>query len=88
MMPKNETSLEEIGKYMGIRIDSSTTVGSSDAPSFIRYLLRLANGIRTFTPVASEIGMLASGYPGKRFSDEQKIEYLKKLERAGINLFP
>ena len=87
-MPKEPTSLQDVEKYSNIKIDGAMTVGSCDAPSFVRYLLKLSNGMKTFSPVVAEIGMLASGYPGKNMDVEQKITYLRKLEQAGVNLFP
>jgi hypothetical protein len=87
-MNNEEMSMESSKKFLDIKIDNLNTVGSADAPSFIRYLLKLSNGMSTYNSVSAEIGMLASGYPGKNMANEQKIDYLKKLERAGVNLFP
>jgi hypothetical protein len=75
---------EEIERYLAVKIDSTITVKDADAPSFVRWLLRLANGLTSFNSTVSEIGMMARGYPGKKMDDMAKIMWMKKLEAIGV----
>lgn len=77
---------EETERYMNIKIDATTTVRDAGGVQFITYLLGKVNGMSAMDSRVVEINALAGGYPGTHLTDENKIQWLQKLEAIGIKL--
>jgi hypothetical protein len=81
-------SSEQIDRYLAIQIDSTMTVKGAGYASFMQWCLKKTNGLPAFNPIVSEITQVASGgILSKHLSPESKIDFLLKLEKAGVNLF-
>ena len=82
----NNFTEQEFERYLSVKIDETITVREADASSFVKWLLKLTNGLNAYNSTIAEISMLASsGFPGKRWSDEEKVRWMIKLEKIGIN---
>jgi hypothetical protein len=77
---------EEKNRYMNVKIDATTTVRDAGGVQFVSYLLNKVNGMNGMDPRVLEITALAGGYPGRNLTDENKINWLQKLEALGIEL--
>ena len=78
---------EERQKYLDLKLDANTTVGSAPASQFIQWCLNKVNGLNFFNADVAEITGLATGLPAKNMADDSKIALCQKLEKLGIKLF-
>jgi hypothetical protein len=76
--------MEDI-KLEDIKIDATTTAKDATAVQFIQWVLKKVNDSGINNTTTTELNMLSSGYPGRTMDDNQKIELLKKLTKAGIS---
>ena len=76
----------ERDRLLNTKIDATTRVRDCDGVSFIGFLLRKVNGMGTFDPRVTEINALSQAYPGRNLTDDNKIDWLLKLEALGVIL--
>ncbi|MHB8483520.1 MAG: hypothetical protein ACYDBV_12435 [Nitrospiria bacterium] len=66
------------------KLDATKTLREAGGAEFMQWAMKKLNNIPQKTPAVSELVMLANNHPGKTMTDEQKINILKKMEKAGI----
>ena len=77
---------EERDRYLNTKIDATMLVKDAPGVNFVSYLLKKVNGMNAMDPRVAEINALSQAYPGRNLSDDNKIEWLQKLEALGIIL--
>jgi hypothetical protein len=77
---------EERDRYLNAKIDATVTVREAGGVQFVGFLLSKVNGMNGMDPRVVEINALSQGYPGRNLTDDNKIEWLKRLEALGVVL--
>ena len=69
-----------------IYIDATTNVKDALGMQFVAWVLRVVDTVGISNSYTIELNYLSNGYPGRTMSDDQKLEILNKIVKAGISL--
>lgn len=69
-----------------IMIDATTSAKDALGTQFVQWVLRLVTQSGLSNSTIAELNMLSGQYPGRTLEDQQKIDLIKKMRTAGINV--
>lgn len=70
---------------LDLKLNKDTTLKQATAIEFIQWALKKVNDSNLpATSAIIELNAMANFFPGKFMQDEQKLETLKKMQKAGI----
>jgi hypothetical protein len=69
-----------------IMIDQAVNAKQAGGVQFVSWALNMITKSGISNPTTNELNYLAISYPGRIMTDDQKIEIIKKMQKAGINV--